>query len=98
MFIDNWLVGIGIGNWPIYFPSYGLTLWRLRQGEVIMQRPHNDLIENFNELGLFGGLAFVCILIYPLLTKSNTKGKHILNCGLICYFIILKKDAQVRQT
>lgn len=88
MFLDHWLFGVGIGNWPIYFPSYGLTLWRLRQGEVIMQRPHNDLIENFNELGFLGGLTFVLILIYPLLKKSNIKHQNIFNCGLICFFIV----------
>lgn len=88
LFIDHWFFGVGIGNWPIYFPSYGLTLWRLRQGEVIMQRPHNDFIENFNELGLLGGLSFTLLLVYPLLKKSNYKYMNILNCGLICYFVI----------
>ena len=88
MFLDHWLFGVGIGNWPIYFPFYGLTLWRLRQGEVIMQRPHNDFIENFNELGILGGVAFTLLLVYPLLKKSNYKYKSIFNCGLICFFVI----------
>jgi O-antigen ligase/Tfp pilus assembly protein PilF len=88
MFLDHWLFGVGIGNWPIYFPFYGLTLWRLRQGEVIMQRPHNDFIENFNELGILGGVAFTLLLVYPLLKKSNYKYKSIFNCGLICFIIV----------
>ena len=88
MFWDHWFFGVGVGNWPIYFPYYGLTLWRLRQGEVIMQRPHNDLIENFNELGLLGGVTFALILIYPLLKKSKLKHQNIFNCGLICFFIV----------
>ncbi len=88
MFLDNWLFGVGIGNWPIYFPFYGLTLWRLRQGEVIMQRPHNDFIENFNELGILGGVAFTLLLVYPLLKKSHYKYKSIFNSGLICFIIV----------
>ena len=88
MFMDHWLFGVGIGNWPIYFPLYGLTLWRLRQGEVIMQRPHNDFIENFDELGIIGGLAFTFFLLYPLLEKSNYKYKSVFNSGIICFIII----------
>ena len=88
MFLDHWLIGVGVGNWPVYFPYYGLTLWRLRQGEVIMQRPHNDLFENFNELGIIGGLIFLFILIYPLIKKSNVKNKHIINFGLLSFLVI----------
>ena len=88
MYIDHWFFGVGIGNWPIYFPVYGLTLWRLRQGEVIMQRPHNDFIENFNELGILGGISFTLLLVYPLLKKSNCNYKSIFNCGLICFFVV----------
>tara|TARA_B100001093_G_C26831183_1_gene1016215 strand:+ start:797 stop:1948 length:1152 start_codon:yes stop_codon:yes gene_type:complete len=88
MFSDYWLFGVGIGNWPIYFPLYGLTLWRLRQGEVIMQRPHNDFIENFNELGILGGVVFSLLLVYPLLKKSDYKYKSIFNCSLICFFVV----------
>lgn len=88
MYIDHWFFGVGIGNWPIYFPVYGLTLWRLRQGEVIMQRPHNDFIENFNELGILGGIGFSLLLVYPLVKKSNCNYKSIFNCGLICFFVV----------
>ena len=88
MFIDNWLFGVGIGNWPINFPMYGLKLWRLRQGEVIMQRPHNDFIENFNELGIIGGVIFTIMLVYPLIKKLNSEYKSILNFGLICFIVV----------
>lgn len=88
MFFDNWLLGVGLGNWAINFPSYGLTLWRLRQGEVIMQRPHNDILENFDELGIIGGGLFLMILLYPFLKAQNTK-KHIYcTMGVICFIVI----------
>ena len=67
---------------------YGLTLWRLRQGEVIMQRPHNDFIENFNELGIIGGVIFTIMLVYPLIKKLNSEYKSILNFGLICFIVV----------
>lgn len=88
MFFDNWLLGVGIGNWAIYFPSYGLTLWRLRQGEVIMQRPHNDIIENFDESGVFGGLLFLTILIYPFFAALKRKNHLFILMGLICFLVI----------
>ena len=88
MFFDHWILGVGVGQWPIYFASYGLTLWRLRQGEVIMQRPHNDFLENFNELGIIGGCLFLALMLYPLLKISKSKQKEILNFGLICFLVI----------
>ena len=88
MFFDHWTLGVGVGQWPIYFTSYGLTLWRLRQGEVIMQRPHNDFLENFNELGVIGGCLFLGLMLYPLLKISKSKQKEFLNFGLICFLII----------
>ena len=88
MFCDHYLIGVGLGNWAIYFPNYGLTLWRLRQGEVIMQRPHNDIFENFCESGIFGGLLFMTILIYPLVISIKNKKKVFITVGLISYCII----------
>ena len=88
MFFDHWKLGVGVGQWPIYFAYYGLTLWRLRQGEVIMQRPHNDFLENFNELGVIGGVVFLALMLYPLLKTSKNMQKEVLNFGLICFLVI----------
>ena len=88
MFSDNWLLGVGVGQWAICFPVYGLSLWRLRQGEVVMQRPHNDMLENFTELGFAGGVIFLLILIYPLLIKAKTSKEQLIKFGLISFIII----------
>ena len=88
MFCDNWLLGVGVGQWAICFPVYGLSLWRLRQGEVVMQRPHNDMLENFTELGFAGGVIFLLILIYPLLIKAKTSKEQLIKFGLISFIII----------
>ena len=88
MFYDNWLLGVGVGKWGICFPLYGLSLWRLRQGEVVMQRPHNDMLENFTELGFVGGVIFLLILIYPLLIKAKTSNEQLIKFGLINFIII----------
>ena len=88
MFCDHYLFGVGIGNWAIYFPFYGLSLWRLRQGEVIMQRPHNDILENFTEVGFLGGILFSILLLYPLVGSLRDKRKLIISLGLISYFVI----------
>jgi len=87
MFFDHWLSGVGLSYWPIHFPMYGLKIWRLRQGEVMMQRPHNDLLENFTEAGVLGGILYATILLYPLV-MAHKKSKTITAFGLIVFFVI----------
>jgi O-antigen ligase len=88
MFYDNYFLGVGIGQWSIYFPFYGLTLWRLRQGDVVMQRPHNDFLENFAELGVLGGVIFIALIVYPLVVKTRNTHHQLIKSGLISFLII----------
>lgn len=57
------LLGVGIGNWQIEFPKYGLSemAGRVQQGEVHFQRPHNDFLWVLSETGMPGFLSYCAI-------------------------------------
>ena len=58
MINEQSLLGVGPGNWKIWFPKYGSDIWRSRQGMVQFQRPHNDYLWILSEQGIFGVLAY----------------------------------------
>lgn len=53
------LLGVGPGNWKTEFPSYGSEVYRARQGMVQFQRPHNDYLWIWAEVGPFGLVLFL---------------------------------------
>ena len=64
---DQWVTGYGAGNWKIVFPSKGVGGgYRLQSLNVIFSRAHNDFLEVFTELGIFGIIAYLAIFLIPL--------------------------------
>lgn len=61
------LTGVGAGNWKFNYPKYGLPE-RCQQGEFVFLQPHNDFLCVFSETGIIGGLAFVLLFAFILLT------------------------------
>jgi len=62
MIKDNPILGVGIGNWDITIPSYGLE--KLPDAEFktrFPQRPHNDYLWVLSEVGIFGFLSYMAI-------------------------------------
>lgn len=57
--------GVGLGNWQIYFPKYGLSHFQydLANGITTVQRPHNDFLWVLCETGIFGFAVFLCIFV-----------------------------------
>jgi len=72
------LFGHGIGNWKIVGNKYVSN--KIEQ-YIVPKYVHNDFIEAFVELGVFGGLLFLSIFALILSTlykiKGNLKGKHV---------------------
>lgn len=66
--------GVGSGNWRINFPKYGLEKLdvSVQQGEVQIQRPHNDFIWALSENGIIGGLLFFSFFISLFLVVINS--------------------------
>jgi tetratricopeptide (TPR) repeat protein len=95
------LLGVGLGNWPIQFPKYGLnnfTEYGIVNGENTLQRPHNDFIWILCETGILGLLAYLILFavifrqLYSVIrkaTNSNEKWKYFfIFSALIGYLII----------
>lgn len=58
------LIGVGIGNWQIFYPVATLAgLWRCEDLNVTFQRPHNDFLWILSETGLIGFNLFLLFLI-----------------------------------
>lgn len=80
---ENFLFGVGAGNWRLHFPENGLDKFPnpgVRNGITAFQRPHNDFLWVFSETGIIGFVAYLaifCILLYYLtkLFKYSTSIK-----------------------
>lgn len=60
-------IGVGMGNWQIYFPDATLKgIWRAEDLNFTFQRPHNDLLWILSETGWLG-LNLFFIFIFSLL-------------------------------
>jgi O-antigen ligase len=70
--------GVGLGNWPIYVPKYGLgkfISFEIVNGINTLQRPHNDFLGSLCETGVLGFAVYVSIfgfLIYKSFTLIKT--------------------------
>lgn len=101
MFKDNYLLGVGLGNWSIYFPRYGLNdfnNFEISNGIVNVQNPHNDFLWVLCETGIFGFLFYYGFLFFSiyqsiwLVKNSKTNAEkwffYYLFSGIIGYLII----------
>lgn len=80
MIKENPIGGVGAGNWQIYFPKYGLqnfiqTNYLISDGYTTFQRPHNDFLWIWSELGILGLLIYLAIFgltIYKAILNVKT--------------------------
>ena len=84
-------IGVGIGNWK--FKSIDYDKLNVRQ-YIIPYHVHNDFLEIFTELGLFGFLAYLFLFIYcffklikHIFWSSNHIGSIVFLFVLSAYFI-----------
>jgi O-antigen ligase len=62
------VVGVGMGNWQIYFPDATLKgIWRAEDLNFTFQRPHNDWLWILSETGWLGLNLFFIFLFSILL-------------------------------
>ncbi len=64
---DNFIFGVGPGNWRIKIWEYGL--YNNTFGDSFAQRPHNDFLWIFSEGGLIAGISY--ILLFLILLKDS---------------------------
>ncbi|MEL1223679.1 MAG: O-antigen ligase family protein [Candidatus Neomarinimicrobiota bacterium] len=63
MISQNFLTGIGIGNWKIESIKYEASNM---SGYRVPYHAHNDFLQVFSESGIFAFLSFMVLIIYPL--------------------------------
>ncbi len=62
------VVGVGMGNWQIYFPDATLKgIWRAEDLNFTFQRPHNDWLWILSETGWLGLNLFFVFIFSTLL-------------------------------
>tara|TARA_B100000767_G_scaffold221495_1_gene209993 strand:+ start:626 stop:2209 length:1584 start_codon:yes stop_codon:yes gene_type:complete len=64
---DNFIFGVGPGNWRIKIWEYGL--YNNTFGDSFAQRPHNDFLWIFSEGGFIAGISY--ILLFLILLKDS---------------------------
>lgn len=74
------LLGVGLGNWQIYYPDATLTgLYRCEDLNFTFQRPHNDFLWILSELGIIGFnlfLVFMGLLLFFLIKCIQPGREH----------------------
>ena len=80
---DTPLLGVGSGNWKIFFPSKSIEGgYRLQEKDLVFTRTHNDFLEVWSELGALGGLSYLLIFgiafygIYKAIKIAKPQAKH----------------------
>jgi O-antigen ligase len=78
MFVENPL-GVGAGNWQVFFPKYGLSHFDLpgvKNGTTMGRQPHNDFIWMLCELGIQGFAVYFCMFILLFILQIRSIRKH----------------------
>ena len=98
MIKENPVAGVGGGNWQVFFPKYGLqnfmqTNYLISDGYTTFQRPHNDFLWVWSELGILTMLAYIAVFVFAIYyavkniqqgTETNNK---IINAGFLMALI-----------
>lgn len=71
MIKENPVFGVGGGNWQLFFPKYGLqnfmqTNYLISDGYTTFQRPHNDFLWVWSELGILALLAYISVFVFAI--------------------------------
>jgi len=78
---DNLLFGVGIGNWRIVAPSYGID-YSNRRNEIFFMRSHNDPFGFLSETGIFGFVLYISIFVTAL---YYARSSPLWFFGILCY-------------
>ena len=91
------LTGVGLANWPIYFPKYGISDSRAESGNVTFKRAHNDFLSIWAETGPVNMLVYILLFIFSIayciriIRNENELNKKLLALvlfnGLLAYMI-----------
>ena len=98
MLKDYWLLGVGIGNWMVYYPNYQESYAidpALRHGTLFHINAHNDYVEFICELGLVGMLLMlwvggaVIFSLFRIFSKKSRLRQEDQVFGMVCFISII---------
>ncbi len=97
MIKENIYFGVGAGNWQIYFPKFGLDKFGIgdlvANGTMTYQRPHNDFLWIFCEMGIIGIISylflFVAFFLYCIKLIRNQQEKNANWLYALCFSTII---------
>lgn len=96
LIVEHPILGIGVGNWHLLFPSHSLSgIYRLTDLNISFQRPHNDLLLILCETGVLGFFFFLLTPFYACLQTIKygwNKANLIYLVLMIVVFLILFSD------
>ncbi len=83
MIQDNYILGVGPGNFPFVYPEYK------EEAERTSERPfaHNIFFNMFAELGIIGGLLYIAIIGYLFKAGYIISKLNSLNRGVFAAFL-----------
>ena len=92
---QNWWLGVGGGNWAIFYPSFSLPdIYKATDLHTIFQRPHNDFLWMWAEYGIIGLNSFylfislILTLTYKSFIRTNNTKYLVLISGIIGFSVI----------
>ncbi len=96
---ENVMTGIGLSNWRILWPKYGVGgAYFLSSGVMHYEHPHNEFLLYFSELGIIGLILFLFIFIVTIFISlasfkkaqdiSEKKTIFVLSSGVFCFLIL----------
>ena len=78
MFLDHFIIGVGLGNWTIHYPKY--QAW-FKQDQHVRHyqyhlNAHNDYVEILCELGIVGFMLFLWVIIALFKVIARVLSRH----------------------
>jgi len=100
--------GVGAGNWAAFYPNEDIKV-RVEYGKfTFFQRPHNDFLWVFSEIGVLGGLAYLALFVFILIPAFLFIRKNenpdtslkilVLFIGLLGYIVIFQLSKRTYRT
>ena len=86
---DNWVTGVGAGNWKVDVTKYGTEGLSWSKGDYVPDSPHNDYLLVMAEAGIPGALLYVAmwvliaLIAFKTIVKAQSEERRVLNIVML---------------
>lgn len=95
---ENFWFGVGAGNWQVSYTKFSISGVSEALEGATFQRPHNDFLWIFSEIGIFGLIAFLLLFAIPIFTSirkflalpysNSSLSQLLIACYLLGFLVI----------